>query len=171
MTTLEKHTRRNQLLIRIAELEDQIQERKAETAAKIEKASETLLKLNEKHNKKFEELLKKEKELKSILAEYEKDRRYVDAGQMVFQEMKDEIRRLSCQVEGQDLNLDLLNMQLSAFGVEDLKYLHMLANNLRKRRGLIFKTGRIDPDELSDKDGKRGYELGKKIGSSTIPVH
>lgn len=178
MTSLEKHTKKNQLMIQIIELENQFEEREQQEAAKIAKASETLVKLTEQYNKRCEELSKKEKELKAILAEYEKDRRYVDTGMLVFQEMKDEIRMLSVQVEGQDLNLDLLNKQLSAFDASptDVGYLKALTQQLKARREKIFLRGSISPDALredSEENKKRQYETGRKIGKgqSVISVH
>ena len=172
MTSLEKHTKKNQLMIQIIELENQFEEREQQEAAKIAKASETLVKLTEQYNKRCEELSKKEKELKAILAEYEKDRRYVDTGMLVFQEMKDEIRMLSVQCEGMDSNLDLLNKQLSAFDASptDVGYLKTLMQQLKARREKIFLRGPISPDEPGDSKDEQ-YELGKKIGTSVIPVH
>lgn len=172
MTTISECTRKNQLTIQIIELENQLSERNAEKAAKGLVANAKIAELAKQFDEVLLAKLAKEEKLKKRIAEYRQSQKYVDTGQLVFAEMKDEIRRLSCQVEGNDLDYNLLNMQLSAFtDADDIKYLNILAGQLRKRRSFIFKTGRIDPDAVEDSDGKRGYELGKKIGKSVIPIH
>lgn len=170
MTSLENHARKNQLYIKIIELKTELAEREMQEAQEVPLLQEKLTKLNEQYS----ELLRKKEKAQEILADLEKNRHLADTGRMVLQEAKDTVRHLSVQVEGQDLNLDLLNKQLSTFNsADDLKYLRMLADNLKKRRGLIFKRGRIDPDapEGSDENKKGKYKLGKKIGRTSIPIH
>lgn len=169
MTPLEQNAITQQMAVKIDELEAELEQR--ETA----KAEQVPL-LREKINWYESEINQGNAQIAEVLQKLEalkKDRHFVDVGQAILMEAKDTVRRLSCQVEGNDLDYDLLNRQLSAFAsADDLEYLKVLAGQLRKRRGLIFKTGRINPDALTDNDAEGDYKLGQKIGKlSPIAVH
>jgi len=177
MTLLEKHTKKNQLMIRICELENLISERDKETAAKIFAANEKLRKLTEQYNKQLEELSKKEAELKQILAEYKQNEVYRDAGQRFLIDLKTKIRTLAIQCGETVTEEDdaFLSKQLSFCGPEpaEVAYLQQMKRKLQERRSKMFLLESLNLDPIdSEHEKKEQYRLGKKIGKpTTIPIH
>lgn len=173
ITKTQKTTARKRLKAHVERLEKQVMERRAKEKAEV---AELKREISEGKSA-FRSRVKKEEKLNAIIAEYEKNEKYANAGKAYTTGLKTTVRRLAIQV-GDVENLEednFLSRQLSACGPPEEHYLLSLISNLKQRRGKIFKVGSIEQDDdLSDPAGtrKQQYELGTKIGKHpVIPVH
>jgi chromosome segregation ATPase len=105
--------------------------------------------------------------LKAKIAEQEK---YVEIGQNVIADLKADIKKISIQVDGNDYEEELVDKQLEAFG-DDYESLKSFCGILKKRRGKMFKTGELNPDEVDDdvtSRERKQYATGRAIAQAKI---
>ena len=149
-----------------------VQERDAETAAKVLAANAKIAKLAMQ----LEELAEEKTKVKKMLAGLKQNEVYRDAGMRYLTDLKFQIRSLSVQCGESKTEADdsFLCRQLSFCGPEpaEVDYLRGLIRKLKAKRSGMFLLGSISPDPVEDSQGKADYKLGKSIGKpSTIPVH
>ncbi len=125
---------------------------------------------------KIEELEKSESELadqmKDLQSEIDAKKAYVDIGTSSIAQLKEDIQKISVQVEGKDFDKELLEKQLTALG-DDYTALTAMHTKLESQRGKMLKAGDLDPDEVLDdsaKDQKTKKER-EDLGESLVPKH
>ncbi len=170
---------------RAKELEENVVDLKAEIVT-LKKDIEQLSKENDglkTVNAKLDELMAKVEELEkseSALADQVKDlqseidakKAYVDIGTTSITQLKEDIQKISVQVEGKDFDKDLLDKQLTALG-DDYSALTAMHTKLESQRGKLLKAGDLKPDEVLDDSAvdqkdKQGKE---ELGASLVPKH
>ena len=125
---------------------------------------------------KIEELEKSESELadqmKDLQSEIDANKTYVDIGTSSIAQLKEDIQKISVQVEGKDFDKELLEKQLTALG-DDYSALTAMHTKLESQRGKMLKAGDLEPDEVLDdsaKDQKTKKER-EDLGESLVPKH
>ena len=95
---------------------------------------------------------------------------FVTAGKVSIDGLKEGIKKLSVQVDGDSYNQELLDKQLAAFG-NDIDSLNKFKANLESRLAKMIKLGQIVPDAVKGQGDTKTeaqlYDIGRKI----VPAH
>lgn len=110
-------------------------------------------------------------EIEGLKVNAKNDKSFVEVGKQAIETCREDIKKISVQVKGDDYNENLLAKQLEAFG-DDYEALTMFKVDLEKQRDKSFKQGDINADEQKTEvtEKKEKYDIGKKIGESKLSV-